>query len=453
MRKKSHWFYRTLPALFIFLAACTTPNRAPEPSTDQPIGPSQWTKSQNGAFIVQKDWWAAMGDPMLESLIKEATSQNIDLALLLDRTRRAQIELMGAKADQWPTLSATAGYTAVYSEETNVDDYSLGAGLVWELDIWGRLEDKKEAELLEYRATEADWRAGFLYVVSGVSRTYITLRQLDEQQMLHRKTLRVSNQIRDLLEQQFNAGVTTSDVVARQRSEIIRLESQLKEMGGRRKLLLNELALILGKEPGTVTIEPADLQNTIKLIKLPEKIQANLLQRRPDLVAAELRVKSAYRMQESARAARWPQASIGISSALDPASLYGSDWAAIISPRISFPALDPQTKIRLKISEVDLETSQKQYKKAVLEAINELAGAMVTMAQHEVQLSNEIRRLTEYVSIRKTVNIRVDAGVSNRVDLLGSELNMLAVKQRKLDLYGQLLLDQIKLHNALGGGW
>jgi multidrug efflux system outer membrane protein len=213
------------------------------------------------------------------------------------------------------------------------------------------------------------------------------------------------------------------------------------------------LALILGKEPGTVTIEPADLQNTIKLIKLPEKIQANLLQRRPDLVAAELRVKSAYRMQESARAARWPQASIGISSALDPASLYGSDWAAIISPRISFPALDPQTKIRLKISEVDLETSQKQYKKAVLEAINELAGAMVTMAQHEVQLSNETRRLTEYVSIRKTVNIRVDAGVSNRVELMGSELNMLAVKQRKLDLYGQLLLDQIKLHNALGGGW
>lgn len=453
MQKMYRWFSTMLPAVIIFLAACTAPNRAPEPSTGQPIGPSKWTKSQNGEFVVQKDWWSAMGDPVLDGLIKEATSQNIDLALLLDRTRRAQIELMGAKADQWPQLSATAGYTAVYTDEANVDDYSLGAGMVWELDVWGRLEEKKEAELLEYLATEADWRAGFLYMVSGVSRTYITMRQLDEQQMLHRKTLKVSNQIRDLLEQQFKAGVTTSDVIARQRSEIIRLESQLKEMGGRRKLLLNELALILGKEPGTVTIEPTGLQNTIKLIKLPEKIQANLLQRRPDLVAAELRVKSAYRLQESARAARWPEVSIGIGSTIDPASLYGSDWATIISPRITFPALDPQTKIRLKISEVDLETSQKQYKKAVLEAINELAGAMVTMAQHEVQLSNETERLTEYVSISKTVKSRVDAGVSNRVDLLGSELNMLAVNQRKLDLYGQLLLDQIKLHNALGGGW
>ena len=449
--------YRWLPfislAMVVALTGCTAPDRAPEPSTDDPIGPSKWTGPQNGAFVVQKDWWRAMGDPVLDRLIAEATSQNLDLALLVDRTRRAEIELKGAKADEWPQLSATAGYTAVFAEEIDRADYTIGAGLSWELDVWGRLSEKEEAQLLAYQATEADWRAGYLLVVGGVSRTYVFLRQLDEQQQLHEETTTVARKMLDLFQQQQAAGVASSDTVARQRAEVLRLESQLEEMVGRRKLLLNELALLSGKEPGTVTIEPADLRNTLKLIVLPEEIAANLLERRPDLVAAELRVKSAYRMQESMRAARWPQVTIGMGTSTDPASFYGSQWVAMIAPRISFPSLDPQTMVQLQLSEVDLESAQTQYKQAVLDAINEVASAMVTLRQHEAQRTNEAKRRDEFRSIRETVKSRVDAGVANHVELLGAGLNLLAVKQRQLDLYAQLLLDQVDLHNALGGGW
>ena len=436
-------YYLVSLAMSLVLVGCTTPDRAPEPETDAPIGSSKWTGPQDGSFVVQKDWWTAMGDPVLDGLIKEATSQNLDLALLVDRTRRAEIELKGAKADQWPQLSATAGYTAVFAENFNSDNYSLGGGVGWELDIWGSLSEKEEAQLLTYQATEADWRAGYLFVVSGVSRTYIFIRQLDQQQQLHEHTLQIARKMLTLYEQQVVAGVGTTDAVSNQRAEILRLESQMKDINARRQLLLNELALILGKEPGTVTIEPADLQNTIKLIVLPDEIQANLLQRRPDLVAAELRVKSAYRMQESMRAARWPQVSIGAGGATIPSSLLGSQWVALIMPQISFPSLDPQTMIRLQLSEVDLQSAQTQYKQTVLEAINEVAGAMVELNQHDTQLANEAKRLQEYETIEKNVKIRLDAGIANRVELLGAQLNLLAIHQRQLDLYAQLLLDQI----------
>lgn len=435
------------------LAGCSTPTRAPESETDQPIGSSKWTSPQDGSFVVQKEWWAALGDPMLDKLIEQATQDNLELALLVDRTRRAEIELQGAKADQWPKLSATAGYTAVFSENFDTDNYALGGGLGWELDVWGRLRDKKEAQFLAYQATEADWRAGYLYVVSGVSRTYVFLRQIDEQQQLHQQTLDIAQQMLTLFEQQVTAGVGTTDAVSRQRAEILRLKSQLEDMVTRRQLLLNELALILGQEPGTVTIEPADLRKTIKALVLPDEIQANLLQRRPDLVAAELRVKSAYRMQESMRAAQWPQVTLGAGASTLPPSLLGSQWIALVTPQISFPSLDPQTKVRLQLSEVELETTQKQYKQAVLEAINEVAGAMVELNQHEAQRANEAKRLQEYETIHKNVKIRLEAGIANRVDLLGAQLNLLAIQQRQLDLYAQLLLDQITLHNALGGGW
>ena len=315
------------------------------------------------------------------------------------------------------------------------------------------MSEKKEAQFLAYQATEADWRAGYLFVVSGVSRTYVFIRQLDEQQQLHQETLKIARQMLTLLQQQVEAGVANTDAVARQRAEIIRLESQLEEIVARRKLLLNELALILGKEPGTVTIEPADLQNTLKRITLPAAIEANLLQRRPDLVAAELRVKSAYRMQESMRAARWPQVSIGMGTSTDPASLYASQWVGLIAPRISFPSLDPQTKVRLNLSEVDLESAQTEYKQAVLEAINEVASAMVNLSQHETQSANEAKRREQFQAMWKNAKVRLDTGLTNRVELLGAELDLLAVSQRQLDLYAQLLLDQINVHNALGGGW
>ena len=158
-------------------------------------------------------------------------------------------------------------------------------------------------------------------------------------------------------------------------------------------------------------------------------------------------------LQESTRAARWPQVSIGAGGSTLPPSLLGSQWVALITPQISFPSLDPQTKIRLQLSEVDLETSEKQYKKAVLEAINEVASAMVNLNKHETQLANEAKRLLEYQNIQKNVKIRFDAGFANRVELLGAGLDLLAINQRQLDLYAQRLLDQINLHNALGGGW
>lgn len=202
-----------------------------------------------------------------------------------------------------------------------------------------------------------------------------------------------------------------------------------------------------------MTIEPADLRNTIKALTLPDEIQANLLRRRPDLVAAELRVKSAYRMQESMRAAQWPQVTIGAGGSTLPPSLLGSQWIALITPQISFPSLDPQTKVRLQLSEVDLESAQKQYKQAVLEAINEVASAMVNLNQHQTQSANEAERLQEYQNIEKNVKVRFDAGIANRVELLGAQLNLLAIQQRQLDLYAQVLLDQVNLHNALGGGW
>jgi NodT family efflux transporter outer membrane factor (OMF) lipoprotein len=439
------------------LVGCGTPGGPPEPAAANALGgakDSKWAKPQDGAFIVKKEWWTSMGDPVLDDLIKQATQANIDLALLVDRTRKAEIELKGAKADQWPKLSATAGYSAIYSESLNTDGYSIGAGLGWELDVWGRLSEKKEAQLLEYQATEADWRAGFLLVVGGVSRTYVFIRQLDEQQALHNQTLTIAKTMLELYKQQQTAGVATVDKVAKQRAEILRLDNQLKDISGRRKLLENELALLLGKEPGTVTIKLSPLQSTVKLIDLPKSIEANLLQRRPDLVAAELRVKSTYRMQESMRAARWPRVSIGVGAALtDPTSILASNWVGMIVPKITFPNLDPQTKIRLQLSEVQLETTQKQYKKSVLAAINEVAGAMVELGKHRGQLTNETKRLGEYELIRKTQKSRVEAGVATKVELLGADLDLLAVKQRQLDIYAQLVLDQINLHNALGGGW
>lgn len=412
---------------------------------------SKWVKPQSGDFAIKKDWWKAMGDPELDRIIDESISKNLDMALLVNRVRSAEIELKGAQVDEWPTLSATASYTNVTGDDFNSEGTAIGAGLSWEADLWGRLSQKKQAQLEEYRATEADWRAGYLMVVNGVAKSYITIRRLDEQSALHNKSLEYANEILLLYKIQQEAGLVASDTVATQQAEIHRLEGQLKEITRIRQLVVNELALLSGASAEALKLEPANLRSNINPVDLPETIAADLLIRRPDVVAAELRVKSAYSLQESTRAARWPKVSIGVFG--QQSSSMSSSWIGLILPKISFPALDPQTKIRLQLSEEALLAARNSYKKTVLSAIREAADSVVNLNRHQEQLDDEKKRMEQLEVARKAVNDRVVAGLATKVELLLEELKLLAADQRQLDLYTQILIDQTQLHSALGGGW
>ena len=428
---------------------------------DKTAADSKWVKPPGGEFVIKRDWWQAMGDPALDQLIGQATTDNIDLKVLVGRVGKAELELTGAKSDQWPKLSATGGYsdtrTMRYSQTTDTvkREFFVGTGLSWELDLWGKLEQKKEAQWAAYQASEADWRACYLTLIAGLTNAYFSARQLDEQRQLHHQAIATAEEVLKLYRRRQQEGVESGESINNQQAEILRLKRELNELDRQRQVTVNELAFLLGKPAGNFSLPDAALRRNVKLIGFPKELNANLLERRPDIVAAELRVRQAYHLQEASRAARMPSVSIGLNIDMANAAMsaLAQNWTATIMPSITFPFLDPNTTVQLKLSEADVQEGCEYYKKTVLNAIKEVENALINLRSHLEQLDLEQQRAAELQTAREKVQVRLKEGVISQLEVFENERSLLDANQKGLELYATVLQDTVTLYNALGGGW
>jgi outer membrane protein TolC len=142
------------------------------------------------AAMIEPDWWKQFRDPYLDGLVKRAVGDNFDLKILAARIRVAGSEIGEARAGALPTLDAGAG--ASFEKSTGQKfskQFNLGTQVNWDIDVWGKVAKGVEAQTAEFKATEADWRAGYLTLVSDVSTTYFQILQFDEQIAQQQKTL------------------------------------------------------------------------------------------------------------------------------------------------------------------------------------------------------------------------------------------------------------------------
>lgn len=418
---------------------------------------SRWTGQQSGTFMVSKDWWRQFGDPELDRLINIATSENLDLANLIANIKLAQESLALRRADGMPTFSAAGSMTYTQQETAgvSVDGEQLDVGLQmgWEVDIWGRLQSLTEAELREVQATEADWRAGYLVLVSNLTSSYVRLRQFEEQKEIHREALARNRDILKIYQERFRLGRDTPDQVEFQEAEVLRLTNELEELNRQRSLEELTLAELLGRTPGSFTLKESRLRGVIKAFSIPDDLTVNLLERRPDIVAANLRVQKAYKLEESAQAARLPRVSIGGSAGLTQVSNRPQTLIASIVPQITFPVLDPATRSAANIKEIEVELAQNNYKQIVNQAIRETLDSLANYASHQVQLQNESTRVRKLTQAHQRVELRFTQGKTSRLEVLDSERQLLGAQQGELSQYARVVQDLITLHTALGGGW
>ncbi len=459
--------------LFIAVAVLTSCSsliqeeyRDPKQRITESVAPSQsnasrWVAPENGEFVIKRDWWKELGDAEFDKLIERATTDNVDLRLLVTRVSKAEIELTGAKRERWPKFSASASYADTRNMEhsrTTGDksrDFSADTGLSWELDFWGKLKQQKEAQWAKYQATEADYRAGYLTLIGNLSAAYFTVRRLDEQRILHGRALSNASEALKLYERRQQGGLESTAMINNQKAEILRLKRELLEIDRQRKVKQNEIAFLLGTTAGDLDVSESPLRKRVKLIKFPSKLSVNLLERRPDIISAEVQVKQAYHMQENRRAARMPSISVGLSTNMTNAAISAltQNWTATILPKIEFPFLDPGTKTRLNLSEVDLEAARERYKRAVLNAIREVEDALINFRNHREQKAMEEERIAELESSHEKAMIRLKGGIISQLEVFETERRLLESRQKLLEIYDLILQDIVTLHNALGGGW
>lgn len=419
---------------------------------------SSWSRpaAVSASATINQDWWKEFRDPYLDTLVNNAITGSFDLKILAARIRVAGAQIGEARAGALPTLDAGAGASFEKSTGQNFSkQFNVATQVNWDIDIWGKVEKGVQAQSAEFRASEADWRAGYLTLIADVSTAYFQILQFDEQIDQQQHTLEKNKQILAIYEAMLGNGLLPNTRVLQQRAEIHRLTNDLLELHRLRDLADNALATLMGVPAGTFKVPAGHLQQNVQLPVVPEGLPSQLLKRRPDVIAAEYRVLEAYNLTGQAKLAQLPTISLtgrGGSSSFALLDLLKSFTFGFL-PSINFPIFDPSVKAHIKTTEAQTQVVEQQYRRTVIGAFEEVENALVNLDAHKKQKVE----LQQQVDHLKVVAVQIEAqlkeGLVSQLDVFETERSLLGAQLALLANHQQILSDTVTLYKALGGGW
>ncbi|MGH9719041.1 MAG: efflux transporter outer membrane subunit [Bryobacteraceae bacterium] len=433
--------------------------RGPEfqrPETPEKPSWSRPAAAVSASDTITQDWWREFRDPYLSTLVDRAIAGNFDLKVLAARIQVAAAQIGEAQAGALPTVDLGAG--AIFERSTGQKTqrrYDLGVQVNWEVDIWGKVEKGVQAQTAEYRASEADWRAGYLTLVAAVLTTYFQIRQFDEQIDQQRRSLATNKTILTIYAAQFAHGLVPQTQVLRQRAELNLLTTDLLELKKSRDLSENALATLTGVPAGELKVPAGHLRDEVRLPGVPAVLPSQLLSRRPDIVAAEYRVLSAYDLVGQARLAQLPSVNLAGragTAALSPGDLFRTFTLSFL-PSINFPMFDPSIKARIRTTEAQTQFVEQDYRRVVMSAFEEVENALVNLVARKGQQAELLEATDRLQVVATQIEAQLKTGVVSQLEVFETERQVLRAQLALVGVHRQILSDTVTLYKALGGGW
>lgn len=410
----------------------------------------------SAAGTISPRWWQEFRDPQLDTLVTRAIAGNFDLKVLAARIDVASAQIAEVRAGALPTVDVGAGGSFEKTTRQRFSkQFSLGTQVSWDLDVWGQTAKGVQAQTAEFRASEADWRAGYLTLVAGVSTTYFQILQLDEQLERQQRALAKNRQILAIYETMHRNGLAPDTQVMRQRAEINRLTKEELELRRARLVSENALATLVGVPAGDLKVQPGRLLGRVQAPVVPAGLPLDLLARRPDVVAAEFRVLESHNLVGQAKLAQLPSIGLtgrGGSAAFSLGDLLKSFTFGLL-PSINLPVFNPGIKARVLTSEAQVKVFENDYKRTVIAAYEEVENALVNLDAHRQQ-NEELRQQVEHLErVAAQTQVQLAAGMISQLEVFETERSLLAAQLELLASHQQVLSDTVTLYKALGGGW
>jgi multidrug efflux system outer membrane protein len=413
-------------------------------------------------------WWRAFDDPVLDRLIAISLSQNKDLRLAAARLREYDARLAQVSAQQQPGVN----YLTSASRERRSDEgpmqrlnefsdkvynnFKLGIGAAWELDLWGRIRRSNEAAMAEYLAAEEGRRAVTTTLVSSVASTYIGLLSLDRQLQIARDTAQSNADSLSYYEKQLKGGAISRLGIVQVQSAYEESISRIPDIELEIAKTENQLSLLLGLNPGPIA--RGKLFTELQMPPVPAGIPSDVLAQRPDIRAAEQLLIAANARIGVAKAAFFPSISLtgqyGVSSTdlgklIQESATFGSFGADITGPIFAGGAL----KANLHQAEAQREEALVSYQQAIQTAFREVNDALVTRVKSQEKLSIEGRRvvaLQEYLRLSKS---RYEGGYSSYIEVLDADRTLYSGEISQVEAQRDAYLALVSLYTSMGGGW
>jgi multidrug efflux system outer membrane protein len=413
----------------------------------------------------QTDWRDYFTDPQLHSLIEQALQNNRDLRLAALRIEEARAAYQIERSALFPAVGASAtgtrsripGDLSPLGRGVTASQYQLGVGLsTWEIDFWGRIRSLKDAALENYLASEEAHRAVTLSLITDVAQAYLGIRGLDERIALAKQTVDSRSESLRIFRRRVEVGATSRLDLTQVEvlwQQAVTLLSQLQQQ---RVAQGHALELLLGTPPQlqAASSRPGDEQ---VLRELEPGLPSDLLENRPDIMAAEHRLKSANANIGAARAAFFPQVTLTgafgtASSQLD--GLFGSGSGAWnYTPTISLPIFDGGLRrANLQLTEVRRDQAVAQYEQNIQQAFRDVLDALSARGYLEDQVRTLRATQASQDERARLARLRYDNGAAAFLEVLDAERDQLAAQQLLVDTRRALLSSRVSLYAALGGG-
>ena len=418
-----------------------------------------------GELDLTSPWWESVGSPELNRLIDTALSDSFTLKEAWARLQQARSLAVQAGAALYPDLSVTGAveYSRRRSENSFDDSFgsigeeSYAAGLVssYELDLWGRIRSQQEAALLTVNATEADLQAASITVAAEVAERWVGIISQRLQKQLLEKQLANNLTFLDLIELRFRKAMVSALDVYQQKQVVESVRARIPLVEAETQLLMNELAVLLGRPPRVdigLTQTEMPVIGKIPAVGLP----ADLLASRPDVRAAGMRLKAAEWQVAAARANRLPalRFTAGAQYGRSDLDLLFDTWLLNLAANLTAPIFDGGRRAAV----VDQTVAQADeglwvYRQAVLNGVKEVEDALVSETRQREHISGlQLVMAAARKGLEEAIQ-RYRRGLSDYLPVL---TQLIAVQDLERDLIRQqetLIRYRIGLHRALGGGW
>jgi len=452
------------------LAGCMTVG--PDYKRPQTDMPEQWPGA-TASEPVSATWWKTYNDPVLDQLVDESLLQNLDLRQAIARVAEARAGLGIARADQYPGVTANgsasrnrASQNSTLGIPAGIDpefsSYRVTLDAAYEIDFWGKYRRATEAARAELLGSQFNRDAVRLTLVTDVARGYFSLRALDAQVEVTRRTISSRLASTALTRKRFEAGVASEFDLKQSEAETAQAQALLPTIESQLAQQETALAILIGRSPRDIVTKPVDRGTAIEALTAPPVVPSGLpsdvLERRPDIRAAEQSLVAANARIGQAKAAYYPSISLTGLFGVESNSLGDLFKAPSRVWQVSASAAQTvfdagRTGSRVDAAQAREQQVLAQYQSSIQRAFKDALDALVIQRKARESLDAETVRRDALKSALDLAQLRYDNGIASLLEVLIAERALLDAELNRVEAQRAQLSATADLFKALGGGW
>ncbi|KRW62086.1 efflux transporter outer membrane subunit [Pseudomonas sp. TTU2014-080ASC] len=453
-----------IPSLLsLALSACVV---GPDYNTPQTsiTAPAEAAASNYDRARFEAQWWEQFEDPTLNALVELALDNNWDLAVAFSRLKAARAIRDDVANDRFPTVtSRTSGdfgrslVPGSDSERQKTESYNLGLDMLWEVDLFGRIQRQLESSEAQIEVAEADFEQLQVSLIAELVDAYGTLRGDQQRERIARDNLKFQKETYDLIVQLRDNGLGDQLDVLRSEANLAATEATIPQLQAAEAVSSNRIATLLGQQAEHLSVDLSPKALPVISKALPVGDPTELLRRRPDIRSAERQLASATADVGVATADLFPRVSLSgfLGFTAGRGSQLGSSAARAwsLTPSISWPAFDlGSVKARLRQSQATAEGALAMYEQQVLLALEETSNAFSSYSKSQQRLLSLVRQTEASRAAAEQATLRYREGQTDYLTLLDAERQRLTAEDTQAQAEVNVYSGIVAIYRALGGG-